>query len=611
MITETNQTYAHFLSSRCGKQWSRIGIQRRAGVAAPLFSLYSANSVGIGELPDLKLLVDWCRACGLSLIQLLPMNDVGFDFRPYDAQSSFALDPMYLSLSHLEETNLKPFQKEISTLRKKFPPGPPRVNYQVKAAKLDLLWKIYKKNAVQFPAGFDRYIDGNRFWLEDYALFKVLKEINEEKGWEEWPPEQKEKRMAALQEIHLNHVERINFYKWLQWQLYLQFKAVKLYAEERQVLIVGDLPFLVSRDSSDVWAHQDCFKLDCSSGAPPDLYFARGQRWGMPPYNWDAIAHHRYDYLVEKLRAAQNFYDFFRIDHFVGLFRLWTIPMSEPSENAGLHGTFDPREEHLWEEHGRRILTAMVENTRMLPCAEDLGVIPECSYRVLEEFGVPGIDVQRWTRDWNKTYAFKPPELYRKNSVANISTHDMSTLCGWWQYEAGTADEILFKRKCESRGVFFDAVKDRLFDLARSQHNRLRWKKEISSVGALLSILNLREEQARDFIDIYKSSFDEKEKFWGFLGLDGEPEAKCPPAFIRSVLEKINATASIFSVQLIQDWLSLGGVLPGDPWEWRINFPGSISEKNWAWVLPFPLEKLLTLPLNRTLQSLNASASRI
>lgn len=611
MITETNQAYAHFLSSRCAKQWSRLGIQRRSGVAIPLFSLYSKDSVGIGELPDLKLLVDWCHAGGLSLIQLLPMNDVGFDFRPYDAQSSFALDPMYLSLSHLEEVDLKPFQKEISVLRKKFPPGPPRVNYQVKAAKLELLSRIYTKNVAKFPADFDRYSDENRFWLEDYALFKVLKEIHEEKGWEEWPPVHKQKQIAALQEIHLNHVERINFYKWLQWQLYLQFRAVKLYAEERQVLIVGDLPFLVSRDSSDVWAHQDCFKLDCSSGAPPDLYFARGQRWGMPPYNWDAIAHHRYDYLVEKLRAAQNFYDFFRIDHFVGLFRLWTIPASEPPENAGLHGTFDPREEHLWEEHGRRILSVMVENTRMLPCAEDLGTIPACSYRVLEEFGVPGIDVQRWVRDWNQTYAFKPPEQYRKNSVANISTHDMSTLCGWWQYEAGTADEILFKRKCESRGISFDAVKNQLFDLARSQHNRLRWKKEIGSVGAFLSILNLREDQARDFVDIYKSSFDEKEKFWNFLGLDGEPEEKPSPAFIRQVLEKINATASIFSIQLIQDWLSLGNLLPGDPWEWRINFPGSISEKNWVWVLPFPLEKLLTLPLNRALQSLNTAASRI
>jgi 4-alpha-glucanotransferase len=210
---------------------------------------------------------------------------------------------------------------------------------------------------------------------------------------------------------------------------------------------MGDLPFLVSRDSADVWSHQQYFKLELASGAPPDMLYAKGQRWGMPPYNWQAIEANKYDYLTEKLEFAENFYDLYRIDHVVGIFRVWTIPLSEPLEHSGISGSFDPAEEASWEDHGKKILSIMVKNANMLACAEDLGVVPACSYKILSELGIPGIDIQRWMRDWDKTYDFKKPDLYRYNSLATIATHDMSSLCAWWDFEAGTIDEELFMRK--------------------------------------------------------------------------------------------------------------------------------------------------------------------
>ena len=194
--------YASFLNSQCGKIWKRVGARRRAGVTTPLFSLYSKRSVGIGEAPDLKLLVDWCKKTGLSIIQLLPLNDVGFDFRPYDAQSSIALDPMYLSLEELMDCDLQAFAKEIKALRKEFPAGKGRVDYGIKKAKLELLSRIFA-SAASSKRGkkFLSFLKVNRSWLEDYAIFKTLKDEFQMSGWMEWPEGLRTKQPQAVAAI--------------------------------------------------------------------------------------------------------------------------------------------------------------------------------------------------------------------------------------------------------------------------------------------------------------------------------------------------------------------------------------------------------------------------
>ena len=603
--------YKSFLSSHCGKIWKKIGARRRAGVTTPLFSLYSKKSVGIGEAPDLKLLVDWCKKTGLSIIQLLPLNDVGFDFRPYDAQSSMALDPMYLSLEELADCDLKAFVKDIKALRKEFPAGQGRVNYGIKKAKLELLATIFASPASSKTGKkFLNFLKVNKSWLEDYAVFKVLKDEFQMSGWMDWPDEFREKQPKAVAAFVKKNKNKVLFYKWLQWQLYEQFGSVKAYAAKCGVLLMGDMPFLVSRDSADVWAHQEYFRLDLSSGAPPDLYFAQGQRWGMPPYAWGKIAADGFRYVRQKMKCAEALFDLFRIDHFVGMFRLWTISLSEPLEHAGMHGSFDPQDDRLWKAHGQKILGVMLGSAKMLPCAEDLGVVPKCSYEILEEYKIPGSDVQRWVRNWGKDYQFKSGDIYRENSMAMLSTHDTSAFCAWWEYEAGTVDEWFFRKKCEERGIPFDHFKERLFDLQHSRYGRLRWHPAIENVDRLLAVLGKSHDEAWHLVDAYKSSFEERNFYWHHVGMTGPVEHQASPEFVRKALENVNRTRSIFSLQILQDWLSMGEFAGRDSWEYRINVPGSMGPENWSVTAPFSLETMQKLPVNKTVRKIVVDSGR-
>lgn len=602
---DTNNFYQSFINAPSGKNWSRIGLNRRAGVAAPLFSIYSKKSIGIGELPDLKLLIDWCKRSGLSIIQLLPMNDVGTNFQPYDAASGFALEPMYLSLAHLKEVHLKKFTSEINRLKKRFPAGEKRVNYRIKAAKLDLLWQIFQSRPKN-STSFNQFVSQNQNWIEDYACFKVFSEENSEKSWEVWPVALKEKREETVERFRQQHLPRIDFYKWLQWQMYCQFKDARKYAKRKGILIMGDLPFLAARNSADVWSHPNYFKLDLSSGAPPDAYFAKGQRWGMPPCNWEAIAANDYDYVNERLTYAENFYDLLRIDHVTGLFRLRSIPITEPFESGGLHGFFDPPNEEEWEEHGRKLLSIFLKS-KMLACAEDLGTVPECSYKVLAELAIPGIDVQRWTRDLNESTTFKSETNYRKNSIATISTHDMTSFQGWWTSEAGTVYEPLFKRQCESRGIDFNQARQSLFDLENSKYERLRWKEDVTDEHVLAARLNKGEHEIGDLINDYHFSFQEKQKFLRYLEIKNEGRGG---VLIKAALKKVSNSLSIFSVQLLLDWLDLADIFKEDPWEIRFNFPGTVSEKNWSLVMPISLEEMQKLSINKEIKEINKQAGR-
>jgi 4-alpha-glucanotransferase len=606
-----NTDYSSFLKSACAKAWKKAGAKRRAGVTTPLFSVYSRKSIGIGEAPDLKALVDWCKAAGLSIIQLLPLNDVGFEFRPYDSQSSLALDPMYLSLDGLLGCELESFTQDIAKLRKKFPAGKGRVDYGVKKAKLEALRRIFDHPSTsRAEKKFKSYLKAHSAWLEDYALYKTLKNKFGHAGWMDWPEEFRGKAPAAIKKTAKESAEEVLFHKWLQWQLFEQFADAKKYAAKNGVLLMGDMPFLVSRDSADVWAKQEYFKLDRSSGAPPDLYFAQGQRWGMPPYDWARIAADGYGYLIRKMQYVEEFFDLYRIDHFVGMFRLWTIDLFEPVENAGLRGRFDPEDDRLWKEHGRKILDAMAENTSMLPCAEDLGVVPKCSYEILDEYKIPGSDVQRWIRNWGKDYHFKAGDSYRPHGMAMLSTHDTSAFCAWWENEAGTVDEWFFRKKCQDAHIHFEDIAAMLFNPSVPVHGRLRWRPDIDSAGQLLAILRKNKDEAWHLVDAFMSSYNERQLYWHHVGMHGHPGHKASQEFVRKALETVNAANSVFSLQILQDWLALGEYKERDSWEYRINVPGSMGPQNWSITAPYSLEQMKKLPINETIREIVTNAQR-
>lgn len=599
--------YAAFTNGPAKTHWEKVSTRRRAGVCVPLFSLHSADSVGIGDLQDLNALVDWCAHVGLSIVQLLPLNDVGYDFAPYSAKSSFALDPMYLSLRKLDGVDTGKFANDLRDLARLFPIGG-RVNYAIKSAKMALLWKMYQARTIPEPARFSRFQDANAYWLRDDALYKVCKTRFQGAPWEEWPLPYRQRTPDVLRELAASEAENVRFHEWVQWQLFEQFDNAKRHARRKGVLFMGDMPFLVARDSADVWAHPHYFKLDLSAGAPPDLYFAGGQRWGMPPYHWPALADAGHDYLAQKLKYAENFYDLYRIDHVIGVFRVFTIPLSSPAERQGLDGVFDPADEGMWEDHGRRLLTTMLGATRMLPCGEDLGVVPPCSYKVLAELSIPGLEVMRWARDWGKTNEFLPTEKYRPNAVAVASTHDMTPVAAWWKHEAATVDDYFFQLKCAARRLDYETVAAKLFEPA--VNGRRRWKPEIDSEEIFLWNLGIPAERAGDFLDLFRSTRFERETFWKFLGLSGRVYPKPTPRFVQRVMEKANESAAIFSVQLFQDWLATAGVMSKDLWADRINLPGSIGPHNWSYVSPLSLEELSKWPGNRGILELNKRTGR-
>ena len=249
-------------------------LSRRAGAVIPLFSVYSRQSAGIGELPDLKLAVDWCVKTGNSILQLLPLNAVGAFFCPYDSLSSFALEPAYLSLDALPHARGAFIKEKIAQLKMRFPCSSSHLDYRVKQEKTDILLELFFLSPGVSSEDFARFKRVNAYWLDDYALFMVLKGYQQYRPWYEWDAGYKEHSAAALGLFKSEHLQEIEFQMWMQWQLYRQFRDVKKYAAGSGVLVKGDLPILVSRDSADVWAHPEFFKLDFAAGAPPEMYAA-------------------------------------------------------------------------------------------------------------------------------------------------------------------------------------------------------------------------------------------------------------------------------------------------------------------------------------------------
>ena len=600
----------NLLKTRSKEKWKRIGTRKRAGVVAPLFSFYSKNSLGIGDLNDLKLLIDWCHKTGNSILQLLPMNELGGVFCPYDSISSFALEPTYLSINLIPGSDTESVKNKIEDIKRAFPAGQPYVDYRIKQEKVNLLHDIYLQGSCDCEE-LRTFIKENSYWLDDFALFKTLKKYQGEKAWFDWEEKYRSRDKDALLAFRKEHEKEISFQIWLQWHLYEQFGSAKEHAKKRKIFIKGDLPILISRDSADVWAHQEFFKLDFAAGAPVDMYCSKGQRWGMPTYNWERIAEDGYRYVKEKLKYAQNFYDIIRIDHVVGIFRIWSIPYNEPLENQGLNGAFDPKDEKLWEKHGRKILSVMLNNTNMLLCAEDLGTIPKSCPKVLGELGIPGNDVQRWTKEWKTKHDFLKPKEYRFLSVTMLSTHDTTNWPAWWENEAGTFDEGLFMRRCAERGIDYNSVKPQLFDLDKSRHGRLRWRDDITSVDMLISILGKKEEQLKDFIDFYKDTYREKEKLWKHLRLKGLMREKCDAKIVRAALKITLDSNAIFYIELITNWLYLADLFKGDSYQYRINTPGTTNEKNWSLTMPISLEELLQHKVCVDIRKMIAASGRI
>jgi len=406
----------------------------------PLFSMRSKKDWGIGDTASMTLWFDALKAMDLNLLQVLPINEMPPGVScPYTALSAFALDPIYIAVEELpelkesrvllEEINSRRFRADIKRLRL----AKTVLYTEVRHLKFATLWKVYThfhQNHIlkdsPLAAEFRAFCRANSGWLEDYAVFRRLKDTHDWASWTHWESPLKARDAGALEEVRRHEENQIVFFKYLQWAIHRQWTAARGRASELGIKLLGDLPFMVNQESSDVWSRQAEFDINREIGAPPDAFSETGQRWGLPAYNWNVIEENKFDWWRSKVKKAAEFYDLFRIDHMVGFFRTWVIP-----RDVGHKPDFDIKDEHGQRERGRRFLQAVSGASPMLPVAEDLGLIPPYVGEVLRDLGIPGYKVMRWEKTKDGA-SYINPETYSPVSLATSSTHDNEPLADWW-----------------------------------------------------------------------------------------------------------------------------------------------------------------------------------
>ncbi|MDR2782381.1 MAG: 4-alpha-glucanotransferase [Treponema sp.] len=594
--------------------------QRRIGVVIPVGALRGEKSIGVGEFSDLAEFTRLAVKMGIRLIQILPVNDTGYESSPYSALSAFALHPLYLRIADLPESG--GFAPRIAALAKQFGKNARFPYYTLLKAKLELLRDIYAahEDAIAARTSLSAWIEENP-WVKPYAVFRRLKQANQEKSWKEWDDHRNVANGEidalwndpALKKEHL-------FWAWIQEALDVQFRKAAEAVARAGILLEGDLPILINDDSCDVWAHHAFFHLDLSAGAPPDMYSPQGQNWGFPVYNWNALAKDDYSWWKNRLAVVEKYYKAYRIDHVLGFFRIWATPRQDlasssllgrfiPSipitakdlEDIGFNGervrwvsrphipthevwdalsriqnadgnkdyaairweaekvfvqaldrinneelwlfkdavksekdiealdihpvakdylisawrnrvlleyerglyapmwayktarayvsfSYEEKEkvdaliearklesEKMWETHGKKLLAMLIESSSMLPCAEDLGDVPECVPKVLAKLKIPGLRVVRWARKWDaEGEPYIPFEEYPELSVCTLSVHDSSTAREWWEKEANQAAFAEFIGEPSLASVYNPGVAKKILQKAASAASRFR-----------------------------------------------------------------------------------------------------------------------------------------
>ncbi|MCW3079814.1 4-alpha-glucanotransferase [Segetibacter sp.] len=333
-----------------------------AGVAIPVFSLRSADSFGVGEFRDLKLMVDWAKQVGLKLVQLLPVNDTTAthtftDSYPYAAISAFALHPLYLHLPAIVDKEnqalLAALHDQQAELNSKTD-----VDYvEVMRVKWDLIKQVFpsQKELTFKSPDFNAFFDENSHWLIPYAAFSYFREQNKTADFNQWQSNQEfdAQEINELAGSPLNADEQISVYYYIQYHLHLQLNDATTYAHKNGIIVKGDIPIGIYRNSCDAWQQPELFYMDMQAGAPPDDFAVKGQNWGFPTYNWQRMREDGFSWWKKRFTQMSYYFDAFRIDHILGFFRIWSIPMNAVE---GIMGHFVPAiPVHINELVGRGI----------------------------------------------------------------------------------------------------------------------------------------------------------------------------------------------------------------------------------------------------------------
>lgn len=340
-----------------------IGNWKGAGCAIPVFSLRSKESLGVGEFNDLKQLVLWSKACGMKMVQLLPINDTHTtgsraDSSPYSANSSFALHPIYIHLDQMARHSKAVPPSYLDHLRTSLNKAA-RVDYpEIYKLKIQLLKALFEEQREAFvdDPGVKAFFEVNAQWLYPYGLFHHFLETYGSEKSTDWQESQSYHSICPEEIIwspDLPYFEEIAFQVFVQYHLHLQLQEASQFAKRHNVVLKGDIPIGVKRDSVDTWVFPHLFNLNAQAGAPPDDFAQNGQNWGMPTYNWEAMRKKGFKWWKNRLTHMSQYFDAFRVDHILGFFRIWEIP-----EGAiqGLLGVFNKSVPiHIHEIQGRGI----------------------------------------------------------------------------------------------------------------------------------------------------------------------------------------------------------------------------------------------------------------
>jgi len=416
--------------------------KRAAGVLAHPTSFPSPY--GIGDLgTGAYQFIDFLAEAGQKVWQVLPIGPTGFGDSPYQAFSSFAGQPLLISPEKLIEKRL--LVEEDFTGMPNW--DPKKVEYgPLIQFKTHLLKRAYESFQVspdkEMKEHFQSFMEENAFWLEDYALFMAGKDAHEGRSWMEWEDELRNPDEKAKEEWKEKLGDSIKYYKFIQFLFFEQWTALKHYANEKGIEIIGDIPIFVAIDSADVWANKELFHLDSKgyplavAGVPPDYFSSTGQLWGNPLYNWEAMKQQEYRWWILRVQMQLKLVDYLRIDHFRGFEMYWAVPYGE---STAIHGEWKkgPGEDLFFA-----IQKALGEDIPIL--AEDLGIITPEVEKLRDTFGFPGMKILQFAFDNTEENNFLP-HYYTHNCICYTGTHDNNTTIGWYQNASDAS-----KKKCRA-----------------------------------------------------------------------------------------------------------------------------------------------------------------
>lgn len=422
--------------------------ERGAGILLSITSLPSGY--GVGDMgPEAYRFADFLYESRQKYWQILPLNPAGEDsgYSPYSSISSMAGNVLLISPDKLVEEGLLD-DSELPSL-------PSEAFADYKAAekhKCKLFDKAYERfvsgNSKALRQKFDAFCKEQQHWLDDYTLFVVLRQQLDNKPWYEWPEEYKTRNAIALDAFRKANEAEISKQAWLQFIFLQQWKGLKAYCNDRDIKMFGDLPFYVSYNSADVWAHPEIFMLDEQlnitgvAGVPPDYFSADGQLWGMPTFRWDVLKKNNYEWWISRLKHNLELYDLLRIDHFRAMAEYWEVPAGEKTAING-----------EWKEGpGKAFFDVLAKELGRLPfVAEDLGDNLDKVYALRDELGLPGMKVLQFAFGGHMPYSVDIPHNYTANCIVYTGTHDNTTTLGWYEHESNKADHKRMEHYIDAR----------------------------------------------------------------------------------------------------------------------------------------------------------------